>query len=581
VPRSVVLRLSPGEKKKILGQPDLLRRRAALQLELPPDQVLEVRLRKVSFDARPRHMKWRVEGDAWLAGEQVPPIHVWEPHQPASPAAEAPRVVVVGCGPAGLFCALDLVQAGLRVTILERGKEVQARRRDIAALQHGAPADPDSNYCFGEGGAGTYSDGKLYTRSGKPEAVREILEILVAHGAPRSILVDGRPHIGSNLLPKVVVQLRERLRSLGVRVRFESRVTDLEVDEEAGARTVRGVGLEVGRHVAAEAVVLATGHSALDALLMARAAGAPLEAKGFAMGVRIEHPQDWLDACQYHGARETAQLPAAYYQLATQAGGHGVYSFCMCPGGWIVPSQTDPATLVVNGMSLSRRDSPFANSGIVVAIEPEDWCGARGGRWGWPDLLRRAAAVSPHPLLHESWTVPAEGTPIDPAAGRLPAHPGQDPLFGVRLQIALETLAARAGGGNNRAPAQRCDQFVAGKGETSDPLPSSFRPGLTAADFASFLPHGLLVRLRAGLQAFDKRIPGMAGSLGQLVGVETRTSSPVRVVRDPQTLQSPGVDGLYPCGEGAGYAGGIVSSALDGRRVARSIRKIPISTSRT
>ncbi|MFQ5748520.1 MAG: FAD-dependent oxidoreductase, partial [Planctomycetota bacterium] len=208
MPRPVLLRLGPGEKKRVLGQPDLLRRRAALQLEIPPEQVVEVRLRKVSFDARPRHMKWRLEGEAWLAGETPPSIPAWEPRLPPPPAAGSPRVVVVGCGPAGLFCALDLLQAGLRVTILERGKEVQARRRDIAALQRGAPADPDSNYCFGEGGAGTYSDGKLYTRSGKPEAVREILEILVAHGAPRSILVDGRPHIGSNLLPKVVVQLR-------------------------------------------------------------------------------------------------------------------------------------------------------------------------------------------------------------------------------------------------------------------------------------------------------------------------------------------------------------------------------------
>jgi uncharacterized FAD-dependent dehydrogenase len=260
------------------------------------------------------------------------------------------------------------------------------------------------------------------------------------------------------------------------------------------------------------------------------------------MGVRIEHPQPWLDARQYGGLRDAFALPASFYELAAQVDERGVYSFCMCPGGFVVPASTDSSRVVVNGMSLSRRDSPFANSGLVVQLEPEDWCGDRGATWGWEALV-----------------------------GALPATPADDPLFGTRLQLALEHRAAVAGRGANRAPVQRADLFLEGRGRTAEPAPASYRPGLTACDLASVLPAGMARRLRDALRVFDARLPGFAGEGGQLIGVETRTSSPVRIARDPEALESPQVRGVYPCGEGAGYAGGIVSAALDGRRVAAAI----------
>jgi uncharacterized FAD-dependent dehydrogenase len=313
----------------------------------------------------------------------------------------------------------------------------------------------------------------------------------------------------------------------------------------------------------ADAVVLATGHSALDALLMARRAGARLVPKGFAMGLRIEHPQPWLDARQYGGLRGPCELPASFYELATRADERGVWSFCMCPGGFIVPATTAAERVVVNGMSLSRRDSPFANSGIVVGIEPEDWCGERGERWGWRELLRRAAALG---------DVGFEG------GSELPQRPEDDPLFGVRLQHALERVAAAAGGGAGRAPAQRADLLADQRGGRArmangqaSVLPTSYRPGATAVDLAEVLPRGLHARLGAALRDFDRKLPGFASEIGQCLGVESRTSSPVRVLRDDNSLASPDVGGLHPCGEGAGYAGGIVSAALDGRRVAGAI----------
>jgi uncharacterized FAD-dependent dehydrogenase len=332
-------------------------------------------------------------------------------------------------------------------------------------------------------------------------------------------------------------------------MRFGTRAEALEI-VPAGAR-VRVVGVAarslatgVIERVACDAVVLATGHSAADAIAMARRAGTRVVAKGFAMGVRIEHPQAWVDARQYGGLRDAAALPAAFYELAMQADTRGVYSFCMCPGGFIVPALTEPEGVVVNGMSLARRDSPFANAGLVVQIEPADWCGAEGVRWGWDRLV-----------------------------GTLPDGPDDDPLFGLRLQRALEAAAARAGGGGNRAPAQRADAFVEGAGGTPRPLATSYRPGVVAADLATVLPPGLVTRLRAGVVAFDRRMPGFAGAAGQLVGVESRTSAPVRILRDPETLESAEVAGLHPCGEGAGWAGGIVSAALDGRRVAAALAR--------
>ncbi len=540
---------------------------AAAEMERPPEEIQEVVPQRLSFDARRRSMQWRAAVQVYLAGEELPELAPPTPPRIEPPAAGAPHAVVVGSGPAGLYAALELLQGGWRVTLCERGKTVQDRRRDVAMLNRGEEPEDDSNYAFGEGGAGTYSDGKLYTRSTKRGDVHRVIETLVAHGAPPSILHAWRPHIGSNLLPKVIESLRGTLEDGGADIRFRTRVDGLEVEDGK----VAGVRLADGEVLAADAVILATGHSALDALLFARVAGASLEPKGFAMGVRVEHPQEWLDDLQYHGRREADDLPPAFYEIATQARERGVFSFCMCPGGWIVPSQSSPGTLVVNGMSMAKRDSPFANSGFVVSVEPKDWCGKRGWRWGWPDLLRKAARLSSHPMLHEVIDDPRGGPPLDVAAGRLPVHPLIDPLFGVRLQLALETVAADAGGGAHRAPAQRCDLFLAGDPTPSEPLPTSYLPGLTPADFDTILPKGLAGRLREAMEYFESKLPGFASEFGQMVGVETRTSSPVRLVRDGESLMNPGLPGLYPCGEGAGFAGGIVSAALDGIRVAKAL----------
>jgi len=547
MPRETVLWLPPSPEPPP-SDPATLAVAAARALGLPPDAVVAARLRRLSFDARPRRRRWRLAVTAWLRGEEVPPAPATTPPTFPRPAPSAAHVVVVGSGPAGLVCALDCLAAGLRVTVVERGQDVRTRRRALAAVNRGEAADPDSNYCFGEGGAGTYSDGKLYTRTGARADVEAFLALLVAHGAPAEILASWRPHVGSNRLPRVVQALRETILRSGGAVRFGTRAEAIATAARAGRRRVVGVDvrtLATGavERLACDALVLATGHSARDAVAMAARAGARLVPKGFAMGVRIEHPQAWVDACQYGGLRNAAALPAAFYELATRADARGVYSFCMCPGGFIVPAATEPDGVVVNGMSLARRDSPFASAGIVVQVEPEDWCGAEGARWGWDRLV-----------------------------GPLPERPDVEPAFGLRLQRALEAAAARAGGGRNRAPAERVDAFVERAGAPPPPRRTSYRPGVTAVDLGTVLPPGLAARLRAGVVAFDRRLPGFAGATGQLVGVESRTSSPVRLVRDPETLACPDVDGLHPCGEGAGWAGGIVSAALDGRRVAAALR---------
>jgi uncharacterized FAD-dependent dehydrogenase len=563
------------------------------KLHLDQDQIGSLSIDRTSFDARWDRMQWRVAVSVWSLDEELPESSSGEGGEELLDGGGSPqdgdlrqghKVVVVGSGPAGMFCALDLLKAGISVTLLERGKSVQDRRKDIAQLNRGSETDPESNYCFGEGGAGTYSDGKLYTRSGDKEGIRTVLQELVANGAPENILWSWRPHIGSNLLPKVVQSICQKVQDHpSGEVRFGARVEAIltQTPENSsgegsnGPPSVTGVKLADGSTLDADAVVLATGHSALDSVVMARHAGAKLEAKGFAMGVRVEHPQAWLDKHQYHDHEAISKLPPSFYELATQINERGVYSFCMCPGGWIVPSQTEPGALVVNGMSLSKRDSEFANSGIVVEIKPKDWCGKRGWRWGWPVLLQRAAEISDHAMLHEIVTDPRSERTIDVASGRLPVHPDIDPLFGVRLQIALEVLAAHEAGGENKAPSQICENFISDEEHQDHSVPTSYLPGLTSVDFRGLLPKGMAVRLREGLMEFQRQIPGFGGPMGQMIGVETRTSSPVRLLRNPHhgenPLQSPTLFGLYPCGEGAGYAGGIVSAALDGKRIAQGI----------
>ena len=563
MPRDVDLAFPPSEDPPAERAESEWKKLAAQKLRLDPATLAHASVARISFDARVRQRMWRVLVRVYSHGEAAPPALPTSPPDLPRPRASAPRVAIVGSGPAGLFCALELLAAGLNVTVFERGRDVRARRKSLQLLNRGEGVERDSNYCFGEGGAGTYSDGKLYTRSGVKDDVRAVLETLVFHGAPREILVSWRPHVGSNRLPEVVQALRETILRAGGEVRFAARVEELERAGGAGrvsAVRVRELDTDTLTSHPCAAVVLAAGHSALDSLRMAARAGARLEAKGFAMGVRSEHAQSWLDERQYGGLRGECELPASFYELATQREGRGVYSFCMCPGGFIVPAMTASEHVVVNGMSLSRRDSPYANSGLVVQLEPEDWCGPMGDLWGFGELVAKARALG----------ADLGGLRSDD----LPPTPEDDPLFGARLQLALERVAAHLGGGANRAPVQRADLVADGSHEHASALPSSYRPGLTPVDLAELFPPGMLERLRAALSDFERTLPGFASEHGQLVGVESRTSSPVRIVRDPETLVSPTLPGLYPCGEGAGYAGGIVSAALDGRRVARSVATV-------
>jgi hypothetical protein len=518
------MRLAPDDDYTLeleldeLGAPDEAARLAgklAAQLGAAPAELPRLEVRKRSLDARRGRVRFHfvvgAASDAPIGGASLREV-------------AGPPVVIVGGGPAGLFCAYELARAGVASVVLDRGKPVQARRRDLKGLTQHGRVDPDSNYCFGEGGAGTYSDGKLYTRSHKRGDVRDVIEILAVHGAPHDILVDARPHIGSNKLPKVITALRERLAAVGSEVRFGARVVDLVVRD----RRAIGVRLADGGDVVGRAVVIATGHSARDVYELLLRAGVRLEAKPFAMGVRIEHPQPLIDRIQYGRAAGHRALPAAAYKLAyTPDDKRGAFSFCMCPGGWIVPAATEADGVVVNGMSLSRRDSPFASAGLVVAVEVAD-------------LARLGLA---------------------------------EPLGGVELQRRLERAAAIAGGGELRAPATRATDFVRGRASSTVPA-TSYQPGLAAGDVGAVLDATglpLAARLREALGAFDRQMRGYLTEDAVLVGVESRTSSPVRIPRDRERLVSPDLAALYPCAEGAGYAGGIVSAALDGIRVARSI----------
>ena len=506
-----------------LEEPGALRARIARTLGRPiADVPMPVVVRR-AIDARRGNVQFRIR----VALGAVP--SATESALVPREVIGQPQVLIIGDGPAGLFCAYELACHAIRSIVVERGKTVQPRRHDLkGVLQRGA-LNPDSNYCFGEGGAGTYSDGKLYTRATKRGDVRRVLELLVEHGAPSDILVDARPHVGSNRLPKVIVALREHLRQVGVEFRFESRVVGLDVDAGSRPSTVRGVHCADGTTLAADAVVLATGHSARDVYDWLAAAGCRLEPKSFAVGVRCEHPQSLINRAQYGRFAGHPRLPNAAYHLAHSDQGQGVFSFCMCPGGFIVPSTTEPDAVVVNGMSLSRRDSPYANAGIVASINPEDW----------------------------------QATGFDPVLG------------GLELQRVLEQAAFQAGGGAFRAPAARIADFMAGRASTDLPK-CSYQPGLTAMNVDEVLAVSRLPiarRIRDALNVFSHQIRGFATDEAVLVCVESRTSSPVRIPRDPETLENPQLSGLYPVGEGAGYAGGIVSAALDGIRAAQNLAR--------
>ncbi|MCE7864032.1 MAG: FAD-dependent oxidoreductase [Bacteroidetes bacterium CHB5] len=492
------------------------------KLSLPVDiKIIPI---KRSIDARGKNVVVRVQveiagtRDAGLLKNKIEYKNV----------ANAPHVIIVGAGPAGLFAALRLIEAGVKPIVLERGKDVQARRRDLAAINKHQTVNPESNYCFGEGGAGTYSDGKLYTRSKKRGDINRILEILVTHGASEEILFDAHPHIGTNKLPRLVSALRERIIENGGQVHFNTKVTDLLLQDDE----VQGVVLASGEKIKGHGVILATGHSARDIYELLHRKKILIEAKPFALGVRVEHQQRLIDQIQYHCKTDRGlYLPASSYALVHQAQvqekERGVFSFCMCPGGFIVPAATAPGEVVVNGMSPSRRDSEFANSGIVVAVDVNDF----------KDFKKYG------------------------------------PLAGMYFQAWVEQKACALAGGTQVAPAQKLVDFTNGKVSESL-LNTSYQPGLASVDLREVLPPFIYDGLKQGFKAFGKKMKGYLTNEAQVVGVESRTSAPVRIPRNKETLEHIQVKKLFPCAEGAGYAGGIVSAAMDGERCAEAVIKM-------
>ena len=491
---------------------------AAQKLKLTPEEINAIQIIKRSIDARSRNPVFRVNTIVYINEE---PAELNSPINFLSVTGNK-KVLIIGMGPAGMFAALRLIELGIKPIIIERGKDVQSRRRDLRAIQQFGQVNPDSNYCFGEGGAGTYSDGKLYTRSTKRGDVNRILNILIQHGSPKEISIDAHPHIGSNKLPEVVQSIRETILRCGGNIHFDSRITDFIID----GTNVKGVIVNNEKEFIGDSVILATGHSARDIYYLLHKHNLKIEAKPYAMGVRIEHPQKLIDEIQYHSKERNPNLPASSYSVTCQTGDKSVYSFCMCPGGIIIPASTDNNELVLNGMSVSRRDSPYANSGLVVSIDEKDW-----------------VDFSHHGVF-----------------------------AGLEFQKYVERIAFESGGGNQKAPAQRVTDFI--KGIISSGLPStSYIPGTVTSPLHELLPKVIVLSIKEALIILDKKMKGYITEDAQMLAAETRTSSPVRIPRDNKTLMHIEAAGLFPCGEGAGYAGGIVSAAIDGERSADAAAK--------
>jgi uncharacterized FAD-dependent dehydrogenase len=484
---------------------DLSLEKAKLRL----NDISDWRIRKRSIDARREPIKINLQIEFWLKGEQR------EVHPPFVPqnVSDAPEICIIGAGPAGLYAALRAIEAGFKPIIFERGKDVRSRRFDLAKINKEQIVNPESNYCFGEGGAGTYSDGKLYTRSKKRGNVLKAMEWFVHFGADENILVESHPHIGTNKLPKIITAMREEILKNGGEVHFNSKMTNIQFSESA----LKAIQINDNDWLPFNDLILATGHSARDIFYLLHTKKIKIEAKPFAIGVRVEHQQQLIDHIQYHGDDDNPYLPPASYALVEQVDGLGVYSFCMCPGGIIAPCATDHEEVVTNGWSPSKRNNPYANSGVVVSVAPKD----------------------------------------------LPNYKEGDPFVCLDFQKLVERKCWEAGGKTQQVPAQRMIDFVEGK-LSSDFPKTSYQPGIVSADLNEVLPDLIASRLKKAFVSFGKKMKGYYTNNAILHAPESRTSSPVSIPRNPQTLEHVEISGLYPCGEGAGYAGGIISAAIDG-----------------
>jgi uncharacterized FAD-dependent dehydrogenase len=519
--QNISLRLLPSEA----ADSDIIKEYLASAAGKKPQAVTGFHIVRQSIDARGKIPRINLTCKTYINE----PFHQRERRTFAfKDVSKAPQVIIVGAGPAGLFAALRLIEQGIRPVVLERGRDVRARRRDLAALNKEGVINPESNYCFGEGGAGTYSDGKLYTRSTKRGDVDRILNLLVQFGAAENILYEAHPHIGTNKLPHIITAMRQQVIASGGIFLFQQKVTELIIQNN----TIRGAKTADGAVFNGDAVILATGHSARDIFTLLHNAGISIAFKPYALGVRVEHPQSLIDSIQYHNDLRDPHLPPASYSLVQQVEHYGVFSFCMCPGGIIAPAATAPGEIVVNGWSPSKRNNPFANSGMVVNIEEKD----------------------------------------------VQAFKKYGPLAGLHFQQKVEQDAFAAGGGRFVAPAQRLVDFTEKKRSAS--LPGcSYLPGASSVPLNEVLPGFVFRSLQQGFREFGKKMKGYFTNEALVAATESRTSSPVRIPRDAATLQHPLVSGLYPCGEGAGYAGGIVSAAMDGERVAQCIaEKYKIAT---
>ena len=477
--------------------------------KLNPDEVIDWRIRKRSLDARKATIKMNVQLEFWKVGEVREPTQAWK----AKTVDPEKKIAIIGAGPAGLYAALRAIEAGITPVVFERGKDVRARRRDLAAINKEQTVNPESNYCFGEGGAGTYSDGKLYTRSKKRGNVLKALEWLVHFGASEDILVEAHPHIGTNKLPAIITAMREAVIAHGGAVHFNAKLTDIKIENKA----VKGLEINGDTWHNFSEVVLATGHSARDIFYLLHKRGVTIAAKPFALGVRVEHAQKLINDIQYHGDHQNPYLPPASYALVEQVDGMGVYSFCMCPGGIIAPCATEKEEVVTNGWSPSKRNNPYANSGIVVSVAPED----------------------------------------------LPNYKENDPFVCLDFQKKVEYDCWVAGGKTQQVPAQRMVDFVEGKTSTDFPK-TSYQPGIVSVNLAEVLPPLIAKRLQKAFVKFGRKMKGYYTNNAVLHAPESRTSSPVSIPRYPDSLEHIAIKGLYPCGEGSGYAGGIISAAIDG-----------------